>query len=823
MWLNSDAGGFQRYLSVDALNYSAQGWGSEFSEISEVLGIDIKDLFVFGAEAYFSIDGSIALADWSLQNGQWELRTSTLLTADGISLSSPNVVNNGEELTLVVRADDGETSWISEANQDAGGNWRLGLSLIEAESGEQIHHFSIVEEFGLGQWRIFAEIEDSLGSTIRQWRSQDWENWVEGQGFSDEAFDVGAPVISEEADRFRMWYAEGQDDLWNIAYAESIDGEHWEKQGVIAELNYVSEHAPIVGIVATPMSGFHLEGSTAGYQGFVEVGETAVLDPYGWALTAIAGQWLDTDLFGADSSGGIHIADQWNTWTLLEIVDDAGVHRIAFLDEIGNQEILVEPDSDITSVESPILVEQDDGLRLIYAEIRNDQSQIVERFSEDGTTWSSPTVLLQPSEGWDSLLIEPSDWVEIEGVPTLIYAGTDGGSWAVGTAQESEGVWIGGGEPWFDLGRPGYWDDSGVRHAKIQATEDGWHLWHSGFDGSNWRIGSAFSSLPLAIDMDWERSDNSTVDTGWFHPNGAVHPLPYKEDSQWYLYYGGLENGVTRVGRAIGSTANSMRIVYRYPTSGDYIEFETVKGDEERITIPLEASVTDTSTFGIGLTDLSVDSERGFLYASSKLMPHIAVIDIRDDSQGDFVDRNYLDEEARMILPTSLGSAGFRQVIPHPDGIHLLAISDSPEAVFIVDISDLEDNEDVDRIYDTQTGWLTTPIGGETDAGERTRTSMGPGQMLLDNTNHRLFVSNFNANSISVFDLTIGTGIQIAELPTQGENPYAMALSPDGVSLVVANYTGDVNENVSHSTLSIFDVNPLSDTQFELLTQVVNR
>jgi hypothetical protein len=313
------------------------------------------------------------------------------------------------------------------------------------------------------------------------------------------------------------------------------------------------------------------------------------------------------------------------------------------------------------------------------------------------------------------------------------------------------------------------------------------------------------------------------VDTGWFHPNGAVHPLPYKEDSQWYLYYGGLETGVTRVGRAIGSTANSMRIVYRYPTSGDYIEFETVKGDEERITIPLEASVLDTSTFGIGLTDLSVDEERGFLYASSKLMPHIAVIDIRDDSQGDFVDRNYLDEEARIILPTSLGSAGFRQVIPHPDGIHLLAISDSPEAVFIVDISDLEDNEDVDRIYDTQTGWLTTPIGGETDAGERTRTSMGPGQMLLDNTNHRLFVSNFNANSISVFDLTIGTGIQIAELPTQGENPYAMALSPDGVSLVVANYTGDVNENVSHSTLSVFDVNPLSDTQFELLTQVVNR
>ena len=68
---------------------------------------------------------------------------------------------------------------------------------------------------------------------------------------------------------------------------------------------------------------------------------------------------------------------------------------------------------------------------------------------------------------------------------------------------------------------------------------------------------------------------------------------------------------------------------------------------QKRVTIPLEMSVADPSIFGIGLTDISVDSERGFLYASSKLMPHISVIDIRDDSQGDFVDRNYLDEEAQ--------------------------------------------------------------------------------------------------------------------------------------------------------------------------------
>lgn len=204
-------------------------------------------------------------------------------------------------------------------------------------------------------------------------------------------------------------------------------------------------------------------------------------------------------------------------------------------------------------------------------------------------------------------------------------------------------------------------------------------------------------------------------------------------------------------------------------------------------------------------------------------MPHVSVIDIRDDSQGDFVDRNYLDEEARLILPTSMGSAGFRQVLPHPDGQHILAIGDSPEAVYIIDMTEVVDDAQTDRLYDLQSSWLPLPVGGEDDAGERTRTSMGPGTMLIDEVHNRLFVSNFNANSISVFDLSLQNGVQIAEIETWGENPYAMALTPDAGTLVVSNYTGDVVENVAHGTLSVIDVNPLSESVYTVQTQVVNQ
>jgi DNA-binding beta-propeller fold protein YncE len=153
-----------------------------------------------------------------------------------------------------------------------------------------------------------------------------------------------------------------------------------------------------------------------------------------------------------------------------------------------------------------------------------------------------------------------------------------------------------------------------------------------------------------------------------------------------------------------------------------------------------------------------------------------------------------------------------------------MAISDSPEAVFFIDMSDFTDKAYSERVVDIQTGWLSLPAGGERDAGAKTKTSMGPGKMLVHERDKRLFVSNFNANTISVFDLETGVnGTLIAEMPSGGENPYAMALSPDGNYLIVSNYTGDVHGLVANSTVSIFDIQPNSPNEFSLVTQVVNK
>ena len=64
---------------------------------------------------------------------------------------------------------------------------------------------------------------------------------------------------------------------------------------------------------------------------------------------------------------------------------------------------------------------------------------------------------------------------------------------------------------------------------------------------------------------------------------------------------------------------------------------------------------------------------------------------------------------------------------------------------------------------------------------------------------------------------------EIAEIESKGENPYAMTFSPDGNYLVVSNYTGDVDGFATNTTLSIIDISPESDTQYSLVTQVVNK
>jgi DNA-binding beta-propeller fold protein YncE len=96
--------------------------------------------------------------------------------------------------------------------------------------------------------------------------------------------------------------------------------------------------------------------------------------------------------------------------------------------------------------------------------------------------------------------------------------------------------------------------------------------------------------------------------------------------------------------------------------------------------------------------------------------------------------------------------------------------------------------------------------------------------MAIRSDGRLMAVCNFNTNSISFYDLTLGrVGTAIYELPLYAENPHALTFSPDGNSLIVATYTGEIDGLSSHTLLYIIDTDPSSPTYLRTRTRIKNR
>ncbi|MEL6342051.1 MAG: hypothetical protein AAFV53_02890, partial [Myxococcota bacterium] len=292
------------------------------------------------------------------------------------------------------------------------------------------------------------------------------------------------------------------------------------------------------------------------------------------------------------------------------------------------------------------------------------------------------------------------------------------------------------------------------------------------------------------------------------------------------MWFGGLYNGTVRVGRAVGQDVERLYKTPLRPTVNDTLSFETERGDAQANAIPLDDLNVEEIFNDVfaGFTSIDLDEERGFLYAVSKLIPLIIVIDVRDDSDGDFRDLNYLDIEAVFTFDVTNAESGFRQVEPVPGSDRLYAVNDDPESIMILDATELVDDAYPQLIYDAQLGALPAPPSSR-DEGVTPRSRVGPGDLIAHPDGERLFVSNFNANTVTVYDLTLGpVGSLIAEVTDVGENPYGMTLTPDGRHLVFGNYSGEVdNQVLTESTIAVLDVDPDSPTYLSVLTWIANQ
>ncbi len=884
LWL-PDGGSLHRTTNTGGPDYVPSAIGNELNpdDWKGITAFDDPNFYLSSTGLmFFADEGSIFVASTVDYLGHWEVDTAPLLApAKGESYGGPSLVYDGADYYLfhdtAVTADDGSVSTrIELAIADDETFVFAPVPELAWLPDEDLEHESagVSDPFVFfdpeeARYRMFYTAYDGARYTIAEATSEDLVTWskLETPVLAIDGIDVAAPAVADVFGEYRMWYSRREGTTWSVGLATSTDGgTAWTDTGSVLSIDNPPEGIPRVALSNEPAGLFRLEGENIGvvpaqiYPGF-----PFDLASYGWAADALAGFQLGAGDSGSDSDGGIALdsIDRGAGLAWLTFTNGAGTRSIGVGTVDAKPAAAGEPADAIVVSPSPVLVPGDSGFDqsgVHHAVVWRDAAGTLGtkgRFycfyaggdgaittiglatSDDGRSFTKVGQVLDVGGDWDSATLEPGS-IEVlaDGTLRLWYTGSDGTEFRIGTAD-----WIGDelvreegdDDPWIvAAGSPGEWDDSGVRDPFFVADPEGEHLYYAGFDGDAWHVGHA-----MRIDDEWVRAvDPSTEELrpviaeigGLFGAEGLVRPVAERTPDAWSVWYAGLDAGVARVGLTRGRAGTTgersgewLHKVENVPTLGDTLRFDTEKGSADTYAIPLDGYVDDAALTGIGLTAITYDPERGFLYAASKETPYLFTVDVRDDSGPGETDLDYLDVEAVLGINTASGGAGFREVLPIPGTDRALALNDSPTSIMVIDLSDVVDDDYSELLYDDVIGYLPSPRGRARDAGVTNQSSIGPGQLVVHPDGVRLFATNFNANSISVYDLSLGPyGTQIAEVGEVGEAPYGMAFTPDGRYLVFANTLGEVDGDLSNATLGILDVDPESDTYLQVRTWIAN-
>ncbi|MCP4804506.1 MAG: beta-propeller fold lactonase family protein [Proteobacteria bacterium] len=806
---------------------------------------------------YFIDGADVRVAEAEVVSGEWAYYEDPFLYGreDGwdVTLGGPmTVIDDGEHRLYYDGTDADGAQSIGLAHATDGFTFRrdnAGEPILSVEGTKLADPF-VLYDLQADLWRMYMSLDDGTGWVVGSAASLDGVEWTleDAAAFVPQDGSVGAaaPVVTYGNYEFRMWTSRLQDDgTWALGSASSVDGENWTDLGLVDDLvglDASTDATPGVGLQAVPMRSFLLEGDQIGPTSLsIHGGDTLLASSLGFAITLSAGASIDTQNVGDEGINGV----QADTWLVDEqlvyatLTDGQGSTSIAVLPYDGAEAGAATPVFEAGtapfdgSVSTPVVFDNGNGYTMLVAGELESRTAIASATSTDGLTWTMGDIVLDSDNDWESLLLAPGHVeVEDDGSFTLLYTGSDGSRSRIGQATSTDGLtWTrveGADDPWvFGNGSPGEFDDSAVRHPTFVVVDEVEHLYYAGFDGDFWRIGHASRAVG---DVDWVR-DMGVDDepravleglTGNFDARDAYRPLVHWDGASFSFLYTGRDAGVERVGRAVATHADRVYRDPARPTVGDAMVFTTYTGDGGRETaITLERTVEGFTALGLAVSTMHLDEARGFLYVATKLSNYVYVIDVRDDSTSTWDDTNFLGLEALMVANADVGASNFRGLSAPADSDYLFALNGQPESILLVDLSEVEDNDRADLYLDAVNGFLAAPRGLERDAGVGSMSSVGPAGLAV--VGDRLYVSNFNANSIGVYDLRLGIyGELIDEVSMVGENPHTLSVSPDGTQLAVANYLGEVIDGRASSSIVLLDIDPDSPGYLDVLARVVN-
>jgi predicted GH43/DUF377 family glycosyl hydrolase len=864
VWLE-EGDGLSRWNSGGGA-YQASSFGIELSPDQSESLTSLSDPWIAPSSAelvaYFADAGTLYSAATDGSAGVWGGFTLALSGSDGWNtvLGGPSVV----DLT-------GRVVMYFDARETENGPASIGLAnttdtITFASLDEPVLTPSAPYE-SLRQPSVLA---DPFTGTTRMWLSA-WNGaeWTVGLTESVDGLTswspvssvitvdgghAAAPVVTWSGGRYQMWLSVSDGTSWDHAVSWSYDGMSWsEPEAIVAsERPFELGQPPRAGLQLDETLAWRLEGDNVGpLNATVRAGEEQTFITQGFSIQIASGHEIGTNIAGEASSAGISpgsIVDINGLKTLYATVSSTeGTTQLAALREL-NEGTWVTTASDIIprgtgghvdGVGSPVVFEHQGRWHMVYRALDGLRSTMRVAISDDGVQFTpTDTSVLGNEASFASQQEQPHSIVVLEdGTLRLWYAGSDGTRSRIGAADSTDGIRFtpvpfGSSSHQFDAGEPGTFDDSGVADPMVWRDGDTWRMWYSGFDGDTWSLGYATRDR----DEPWVRRTlaNTDVSTPVMSPlpntyatTSVRSPVAYPHPSGngWELWHAGSDGFKTRIGLAHALSGHVFPTP-RFPTSGDTMQFVTRRGEFGRSNIELGQVIDGIqlpfSFSDDGATAAVIDPVRGLLFVVSQTSGSIIAVDIRDDSDDGFDDLNYMDIEAALRVRTTTDRVGFNDIHLGPDGLLYLAAQE-PDAIITVDSSSIVDN-DTKELTDVA-AVTTLPMHDLTDdAGETTASGVGPAGLAMVPGRDLLLASHFRDNSLSVFDLSLGTsGEEIRYLRQVGENPHVIRISPDGTFAIIALYLGHIADGVASPSLAIVDLDPASPDYLTVTSRIVNR
>lgn len=898
--VNDTIDGVRQYSTGDTLNYVPSAFPVELG-LGEVrdpfltVGPDGLPWMFYArpnGELYFAVSA------YPYKGGEWQTTENVLVPGPDF-LGSPSVAPFVETVGFYLyterRADvDGEAS-IAVTTSTNLVDWSLELEDVLVPPAGVSYENPFVALDGITQtYRMWLTIRTGDRFDVALAESLDGTTWSEPEVVlaSTEDYANAAPALAVlDGPRYGMWLSRSDGTSWDTAFAWSYDGRHWtEPVPVIDGLltDYVALRPPRPGVFVNfspstfgQTSGWSLDGANTGFiPGLLHAGRPAT-EVSDFEVGVTHGHVVSNNVVRDGRASGAlvpgSVTEVEGRQRLYATAWDAnaetggalfGTPRIVVLDRSAAAQSVVAPPTEWEllvdgdemdlilavgpgeSVSDPVIVQDDEGFVLFYAVDDGETVRIARATSADGIDFVPDGGFVLPAavDGtFDAIEQRPHDLqVTADGV-RLWYTAGDGTSLRIGSAvaTDARGVFAREpgptGEEWrLAAGPLGTFDGDGVKDPVIVEVDGTTHLYYSGSDGTEWRIGrrtllddGTFSDPRNDVATDAPRAvlSGRSLTFAELQVDSPVLLASDADERVLTFAYAGYDAvPVARIGEAMApyETLDTWFAKMRFPTAFDQLAFGTNRGGRGTQVVELEQTADEFSTDGEGMASMALDEARGFLYVTSKLRTQIFVVDVRDDSNGGFVDSNYLDLEA--VVQVDIGppvgtNQGYRDVLVAPGRGLLYLTQRGPDALVILDPSVIVDDAAKDLILDATHAVI--PLQNALDdagADNNVTAIIGGDGMALTADERQLLVTHFRGNALSVFDLEAGAwATEVSFIQNIGENPHQVEISPDGRYAVVANYLGTVDDVTVSSNLAIVDIDPSSENYLEIVTWLVNR